>query len=534
MRRFSYGTALAVKASERTIMTAQAVAPHLPPDPAPAPPAAPETGGGSHFLAVFGAKPSAAAQPAATAAAKDPAGSVPPATRAAALRKLPGAADQADGGAQPTTVASGSAIDAATTVVALPLPLLVQLQQPPAPVVAAAANGTTPVPALALPGSSTNSLPLPALLAATTAEKAVTAAPPATGALATSLPLAAPTGSLPATKLAAAALASAPTPLAQNAVPSLPVASGPSPAPAVNSSAATAPAATAATDPQGANSPPLASTINARLASGAAALVSQPHVALASLAPANDKATAKPTASDGGLPTNSRQLAAQGTHDAADAPVAPGTHTSEQPLTSAKDNLASALASPAAHEPVAHEPAVAPLDNGALNTPSPPPAVPVAQSAPPPNEAPVTLPIIPHAVAEQVAINVHQAVRSGTDHIQIQLQPADLGTIDVKLNVNHDGRVTVVVSADRSDTLNLLQQDAGGLTQALRDAGLQADNSSLSFNLRGGFQFQQQQSAGSGGGPRDGGYLSDGDGGDAIAAPLPNLRRHVGALDIHV
>src|SRR5262249_31166670 len=102
-------------------------------------------------------------------------------------------------------------------------------------------------------------------------------------------------------------------------------------------------------------------------------------------------------------------------------------------------------------------------------------------------------------------------------------------TIDVKLNVNHDGRVTVVVSTDRSDTLNLLQQDASGLTQALRDAGLQADNNSLSFNLRGGFQFQQQQSAGS-----DGAYPSDGDDGDVIAAPLPSFRRHAGALDIHV
>ena len=49
---------------------------------------------------------------------------------------------------------------------------------------------------------------------------------------------------------------------------------------------------------------------------------------------------------------------------------------------------------------------------------------------------------------------------------------ADLGAVDVKLNINHDGRVTMVVSADRSDTLNLLKQDASSLTQALRDAGL--------------------------------------------------------------
>jgi flagellar hook-length control protein FliK len=518
---------LLIGACERTIMTAQAVAPSLPPDPAPSPPAAPESGGGNHFLAVFGAKASSPAQPVATTAAKD-ATSVP-AIRPLALRKPAGAAAQGNGAAQPVTDGASNGTDAAATVIALPLPLLIQLQQPAAAVAVGASEGTTLAATPTLPAALTNNLPL-------AAAPATPGVPPTTGALAPALPLPAAAGSLAAEKPAAAALAPAFAPLAQEGAATVPAAPGSSPAPAANASApaSIAAPATASSDAQAGNAAPLASTINARLASGAAVLVSQPRVALASLTPASDKAAAKPTASDAGLPTNSRQLAAQGAHDTADAPVAPTARAGEQPLAPAKDNLASALASPGSHEPTARESAEAPLDNSALTTPAPPPAAPVAQSAPPPSEAPPTLPIIPHAVAEQVAINVHQAVKSGTDHIQIQLQPADLGTIDVKLNVNHDGRVTVVVSADRSDTLNLLQQDAGGLTQALRDAGLQADNSSLSFNLRGGFQFQQQQSAGNGGGSRDSGYPSDGDGNDVIAAPLSSLRRHAGALDIHV
>jgi flagellar hook-length control protein FliK len=514
-------------------MTAQAVTPpSLPPDPAPAAPAAPESGGGSHFLAVFAGKSAATPQSAAAAPSNSPTTNVAAATHPVPLRKVPGAADQGDDRTQPATTAGASnGADAGTAVIALPLPLLVQLQQTPT-IVPSAADGTTPAVA-ALPAGLTNRL-LPAP-SPTAAGNAAPLATPATSALATSRPLAA-ASSLPAPTAAAGMQAPALTSLAQGAAGTLPTATGASSAPGANPSASAtiaAPATTSA-DPQSGNPAPLTSTINTRLASGAAVLVSQPRVALASLAPANDKTAAKPGSSDGGLPTNSRQLAAQSAHDASDTPVAPTTHTSEQPLTPTKDNLASVLAAQTAHEPAAHEPAVAPLDNGALDTPSPPPAVPVAQSSPPPNEAPATLPIIPHAVAEQVAINLHQAIKSGTDHIQIQLQPADLGTIDVKLNVNHDGRVTVVVSADRSDTLNLLQQDASGLTQALRDAGLQADNSSLSFNLRGGFQFQQQQSAGSSGGSRDGAYPSDGDGSDVIAAPLPSFRRHAGALDIHV
>src|SRR6185312_8656550 len=144
-------------------------------------------------------------------------------------------------------------------------------------------------------------------------------------------------------------------------------------------------------------------------------------------------------------------------------------------------------------------------------------------AAPAQTAAAANLPAPPPTVSMQVALSLHQAVKSGSDHIQIQLQPADLGAVDVKLNINHDGRVTMVVSADRSDTLNLLKQDASGLTQALRNAGLQADSSSLSFNLRGGYQFnqqQQQQPSYSGGGVTPSRYSARAD--DlAIVAPIP-------------
>jgi flagellar hook-length control protein FliK len=165
------------------------------------------------------------------------------------------------------------------------------------------------------------------------------------------------------------------------------------------------------------------------------------------------------------------------------------------------------------------------IDAGAASAMAPPPPPPVA-AAP----APLSPTVL--RAAEQVALALPQAVKSSDNHIQIQLQPAELGAIDVKLNVNHDGRVTMVVSADRSDTLNLLRQDSGTLTQALRDAGLQADNSSLSFNLRGGFSFNQQ--AFNGGGTAGGNVPSSADPSD-ITAPTGALqRRHAGSLDIHV
>jgi flagellar hook-length control protein FliK len=160
------------------------------------------------------------------------------------------------------------------------------------------------------------------------------------------------------------------------------------------------------------------------------------------------------------------------------------------------------------------------------------PAPAAAASAAPTPAASAAPTLMAHAVAEQVAVSLRQAAKSGDDHIQIQLQPAELGAIAVKLNVNHDGRVTMVVSADRSDTLNMLQQDSATLTQALRDAGLQADSSSLSFNLRG-FQMNQQASQG-GSSWRDTASTSDSDDLGAVATVASTLRRHSGALDIHV
>lgn len=89
------------------------------------------------------------------------------------------------------------------------------------------------------------------------------------------------------------------------------------------------------------------------------------------------------------------------------------------------------------------------------------------------------------ALADQVAVQINKAAENGLDRINIQLRPADLGRVDVKMEVGHDGRVAAVISVERQETLDMLRQDSRILTQALQDAGLQADQNSLSFNLQG-------------------------------------------------
>jgi len=99
----------------------------------------------------------------------------------------------------------------------------------------------------------------------------------------------------------------------------------------------------------------------------------------------------------------------------------------------------------------------------------------------------------------------------------------------VKLNVNHDGRLTAVISADRSDTLNLLKQDAGSLQQALQDAGFSTGSGSLSFNLRSDTQGFAQNGSSSGYAATQPTALTE-DAPAKLAAYAPRL--HNGTIDI--
>lgn len=115
--------------------------------------------------------------------------------------------------------------------------------------------------------------------------------------------------------------------------------------------------------------------------------------------------------------------------------------------------------------------------------------------------------IPPQVVTDQVAVNINRAAAQGLDRISIQMRPSELGKVDVRMEVAHDGRVTAVITVERQETFDMLRGDSRALTQALQDAGLQADQNSLSFNLQG----QGSQTA------QDGSGSSSGDSGDALA-----------------
>lgn len=112
----------------------------------------------------------------------------------------------------------------------------------------------------------------------------------------------------------------------------------------------------------------------------------------------------------------------------------------------------------------------------------------------------------------QVVVQISRAVKNGNDTISLQLHPAEMGTVNVRLDVAADGKVQGTVTADNPQTLDMLQKDSRSLERALQDAGLRADPGSLQFSLDDQAKRQQGQQAEAGQGSGDG----SGDGGDGM------------------
>jgi len=94
---------------------------------------------------------------------------------------------------------------------------------------------------------------------------------------------------------------------------------------------------------------------------------------------------------------------------------------------------------------------------------------------------------------QTVMATIQKAVKGGEDtNIKLQLDPPELGRVEVKMSFNKDNAAKVVLTAEKPETFMMLQRDSHVLQQALQNAGLDADGSSLSFELaQDGYDFGQ-------------------------------------------
>ena len=426
----------------------------------------------------------------------------------------------------------------------------------PAPAIAAAPSL---VPALvpAAPHAQTNaaapSLPVPA-------------APPTQAIVGTLSPAVPTIPAIPAAQAAQAvpaipAIAAIPAAPAAQAVPAIPaipaVPAAADPRPAATPPA-DAPAATPALGLALGNSPtrpPVVAVPAARVDRPAAdsPAFGQPAAAVAPAAPAAPAQVAGLAAATPGAPIalaaqqvgETARAVAPGRTKIAGEPAAPGGNPIARVMTGvtpAAEHFPASGSTPAADMPLAPETAIVDLaaaaaakaDSAGLGATVPPPpalpgAAPTDQSAAAGARPAVAAPPLP----EQLTVHIQKAVREGTDRINIQLRPAELGRIEVRLEFAQDGRLNAAVLADRAETLELLQRDSRVLERALQDAGLKADSGSLTFNLRGE-------------GRQEFGEALERRAADphaaASEAPAPDLpesaaaapSRHLGAIDIRV
>jgi flagellar hook-length control protein FliK len=83
-----------------------------------------------------------------------------------------------------------------------------------------------------------------------------------------------------------------------------------------------------------------------------------------------------------------------------------------------------------------------------------------------------------------LAVEIAAKSQSGAKQFDIRLDPPELGRVEVRLSIDATGKASAHLSADRPETLNLLQKDAPVLTRALREAGLDVSQDGLNFSLR--------------------------------------------------
>ena len=88
-------------------------------------------------------------------------------------------------------------------------------------------------------------------------------------------------------------------------------------------------------------------------------------------------------------------------------------------------------------------------------------------------------------IAEQIKVNITQSAIKGVDKVEIKLNPADLGQLEIKMQIGKDGRLQAHIIASNAETLDLLQKDLSNLKDAFNNAGYQTDDGSFSFSYRG-------------------------------------------------
>ncbi len=106
-----------------------------------------------------------------------------------------------------------------------------------------------------------------------------------------------------------------------------------------------------------------------------------------------------------------------------------------------------------------------------------------------------TAPVVP---VDALAVTILREGQAGNRRFEIQLDPPELGRVDVRLELMRDGRVQTHLTVERPETLDQLVRDARQLERALSTTGMKLDDGGVQFSLKddapgGGQDFAGRQ-----------------------------------------
>lgn len=88
------------------------------------------------------------------------------------------------------------------------------------------------------------------------------------------------------------------------------------------------------------------------------------------------------------------------------------------------------------------------------------------------------------ATLASLPVSVASRALKGAREFTIHLHPAELGKVDIKMEINDKGEVKAHLRVERPETLALLQRDASALNRSLEQAGFKPTTDSLQFSLQ--------------------------------------------------
>ena len=90
----------------------------------------------------------------------------------------------------------------------------------------------------------------------------------------------------------------------------------------------------------------------------------------------------------------------------------------------------------------------------------------------------------PATVKDQVVVQISKSAAGMPDTIDIDLKPATLGRVEVRLDLTQDGQVAARIVAENPETLDILRAESASLERALNDVGLKTGSDGLQFDLK--------------------------------------------------